>query len=177
MASSRITRTQRKLPHLELSSCSDAGSSCKLLSVPLIKLKFYDGRQEPLKRAFDWCIAIPTLILVRQSLLAGQLAYIAVLHWIQTPEVRGSIPGYPARNIKAYCWELLPPQWWPSLMWYECTMGHILSIALRCWFQDRSLISSDKHSPHSRKSSDLIWQAGVGRFTSRGCATGSRLLG
>jgi len=36
--------------------------------VPLIKIKLYHGRHQPLKRAFNKYIAIPALILVRQSL-------------------------------------------------------------------------------------------------------------
>ena len=41
---------------------------CRLWNVPSIKLKFYNGRYEPFKRAFDWFTAIPTLMLARQSL-------------------------------------------------------------------------------------------------------------
>ena len=38
-------------------------------SGPLIKLKYYDGRKRVWrKRAFDWYIAMPILILLRQSL-------------------------------------------------------------------------------------------------------------
>ena len=33
------------------------------------EVKFYDGRHQPLKWAFDWYVEIPTLILVRLSLL------------------------------------------------------------------------------------------------------------
>ena len=48
-----------------------SGSATLLQSVHLLKLKFYDGCPQLLKRAFDWKVGrftiIPTLILVRQS--------------------------------------------------------------------------------------------------------------
>ena len=41
---------------------------CKLRSVPLITVKYYNGGLEPLKRPINWYIAIPTLGFMRLSL-------------------------------------------------------------------------------------------------------------
>ena len=63
------------LPHLELFRPSRIVGPficwiffCKFQSIPLIKFKFYDGRQLPLKRAFNWYKAIPTHLNSRETL-------------------------------------------------------------------------------------------------------------
>jgi len=69
--------------HLELLSCSKAWSFfCKVRRFPYIKLKFYDGRNQPLERSFDWYIAIPILTRTRQSLYVFLYAkYVAFINW------------------------------------------------------------------------------------------------
>ena len=61
------------MPHLKSSRPSEMSKLfcivfSKLWSGPLRKIKFYDGRHQRLKRASNWYIAIPRLVLVRQSL-------------------------------------------------------------------------------------------------------------
>ena len=75
---------------------------CKLGSVSLIKLKFYDGCPQPLKRTFDWylpyrCTAIPALIL---ALILEQVP----LTLIPFENMRAKISQLLALNF--CCWQI-----------------------------------------------------------------------